>query len=263
MGAFFRSGAAVLLLWASLSAPDVASGFGAEGHRIAGRVAQERLCDRAAAEIDTLAAGERLEHLGVWADRIRSEDRWAHTAPWHYMNVADAVPLERYRTPEEGDVLWAIAHFGVRLADDSLASGARLEALRFLTHFVVDLHQPLHVGRASDRGGNQIRVVTTDGLEVNLHRFWDTEAIRLAGLPEDAYVAQVLDLVAAQSDSWGGLAPLEWARESRDLRSRVYDFRGNRLSRAYLDGAVRITQRRLAQAGTRLAAEINRLLCDG
>ena len=254
--------ATVLAFCCALLIPAVVSGFGVEGHRIAGRVAETRLCAAAVERIDSLSRGQSLADLGLWADRIRSEDRWAHTAPWHYMNVADDLPLERYESPREGDVLWAITHFADELGNNSLASGRRLEALRFLTHFVVDIHQPLHVGRAEDRGGNQIRVTMGNGLEMNLHRFWDSEAIRLTGLSGDAYVDDVLALVDANASRWEGGTPSDWAEESRDLRSRVYDFDGDRLSTAYLNAAVNVTRLRLAQASVRLASEINRLLCD-
>lgn len=179
------------------------------------------------------------------------------------MNVADNVPLERYRSPREGDVLWAIAHFGGQLADTSLARELRMDALRFLTHFVVDLHQPLHVGRASDRGGNRVQV-TVQGAKMNLHRFWDSEAIRLAGFSEDAYVQSALALVEVDAGRWTGGTPLGWARESRNLRPRVYDFGrpGSLLPQAYLESAANITRLRLAQAGVRLASEINRAFCD-
>jgi len=262
-GARRRFGAAVLTCWLGLLGVDTASGFGAEGHRIAGQVAQTRLCEQAAARVAALSGGQGLDELGVWADRIRSEARWAHTGPWHYMNVADELPLDRYRSPPQGDILSAIAHFSQRLGDEALAPRARLDALRFVTHFVVDLHQPLHVGRAADRGGNAIRVVTGDGDAMNLHRFWDSEAIRLAGLTQRAYVDGVLGLVEQDAGRWEGLTPLDWARESRDLRSRVYAVGepGAPLSAAYLQAAAAITRVRLAQAAVRLASEINRALC--
>jgi len=265
MDVFLKTVSGILVCWVLLMSPDFASGFGAEGHRIAGRVAQARLCAQAGLQIETLGQGRRLEELGLWADRIRSEDRWAHSRPWHYINVGDDFPLERYRSPQEGDILWAIAHFREQLADTSLASESRRDALRFLTHFVVDLHQPLHVGRASDRGGNQVLVTTVGGGQTNLHRFWDTEAIRLTGLAEDAYMDSLRAIVDGEARLWVRHTPLEWARESQSLRSRVYEFAGpdNLLAQVYLDEAVSITRLRLAQAGVRLAAALNRVFCDG
>lgn len=81
-----------------------AHAFGPSGHRIAGLVAEPLLCPRAAAEVAELSNGEGLAEIGLWADRIRSDDAWRHTSPWHYMNIGDDEPLDAYRHPPEGDV---------------------------------------------------------------------------------------------------------------------------------------------------------------
>ena len=248
---------------AALAAFGQAHGYGADGHRIAGLIAQQRLCAVAEREVRILGQGQTLDTLGLWADWIRGEPEWQHTAPWHYMNIADDARLEDYRHPREGDILWAIKRFADRLPDERLAIAERRNALRFLTHFVVDLHQPLHVGRESDRGGNRIDVDPGTGEPVNLHRFWDTEAVELTGLPPEEYARSLSDVIDANADKWEHDTLMVWAHESKELRPDVYDFdrRSNRLTREYLTNAERITRRRLAQAGVRLGAEINRALC--
>ena len=246
-----------------MGAPPDALAFGADGHRIAGAVAMQRLCTAAQSEVRDLGEGLGLDELGLWADRIRDEPTWAHSAPWHYMNIPDGAPLKDYRHPPEGDVLWAIGHFAARLTDRHRPTDERRDALRFLAHFVVDIHQPLHVGRESDRGGNMIDVDPGAGGPVNLHRFWDTEAVELSGLSPPQYAGSLTALIDGNAERWEQDTVLDWARESQALRDDVYDFggRGNRLTRRYLDNAERIVRLRLAQAGVRLAAEINRALC--
>ena len=248
---------------AALAAFGQAHGYGADGHRIAGRIAHERLCTVAEQEVRILGQGETLDTLGRWADWIRGEPEWQHSAPWHYMNIPDDARLEDYRHPPEGDVLWAIKHFAATLADRQESLAERRDALRFLAHFVVDLHQPLHVGRESDRGGNRIEVDPGTGEPVNLHRFWDTEAVDLTGLPPEEYARSLSEVIEASADEWEHDRLMDWAHESQELRPDVYDFdsRNNRLTREYLTNAERITRLRLAQAGVRLAAEINRALC--
>ena len=252
-----------LASFATLAAFGRVYGYGADGHRIAGLIAQERLCTEAAQEIRTLGQGQGLDQLGLWADWIRGEPEWEHSAPWHYMNIPDGARLEDYRHPPEGDILWAIRHFAARFADRQEPIAERRDALRFLVHFVVDLHQPLHVGRESDRGGNTIDVDPGTGDPVNLHRFWDTDAVALSGLEVEEYVQSLAGLIEANARTWEQDTLMDWARESQALRPNVYDFggRGNRLSRQYLENTERITRLRLAQAGVRLAVEINRELC--
>ena len=258
-----------LLFWVSLSIFLVLSvsgqafGFGADGHRIAGLIAQERLCAEAQQQVRTLGQSQGLDQLGLWADWIRGESQWQHSAPWHYMNIPDGARLEDYRHPPEGDILWAIGHFATTLADRQEPVAERRDALRFLVHFVVDLHQPLHVGRESDRGGNRIDIDPGTGGPVNLHRFWDTDAVALSGLEVEDYVRSLAGLIEANAVTWEQDTPTDWARESQELRPDVYDFdgRGNSLTRGYLENAERITRLRLAQAGVRLAAVVNRALC--
>ncbi len=256
---------APLMMLAVLSVWGRANGFGVDGHRIAGLVAQERLCARAEAEVRVLGEGRGLDELGLWADWIRDEPEWRHSAPWHYMNIPDGAPLNDYRHPPEGDILWAISHFAEELRDPGAAVEQRRHALGFLVHFVVDLHQPLHVGRESDRGGNTVRVDAGTGEPINLHRFWDTEAVMLSGLDAEDYAHDLSRLADENADAWAQSTALDWARESQALRPDVYDLADgdDRLTRDYLGRAVSVTRLRLAQAGVRLAAELNRVFCPG
>ncbi len=256
-----RHGFGLLCLGLLLAGP--ACAYGPEGHRIAGELAEPLLCRPAAAQVAALGKGQSLAELGLWADEIRDRKAWRHTGPWHYMNLPDGASVAGYRHPPEGDVLWAIEHFSMRLAAARSASD-RLEALRFVVHFVVNVHQPLHVGRAADRGGNDVDVRYRDKT-VNLHRFWDTDVLRLAGLSETRYEAALRPLVADLAVHSGDSPPETWAAESLALRPWVYDFRRQgrepaRLDAAYLDRAEAVTRLRLAQAAVRLAATLNRLL---
>lgn len=236
--------------------------FGPAGHRIAGDLAEPLLCERTAQEIAALTGGERLAEIGLWADRVRGEDAWRHTGPWHYMNIDDDASIDAFEHPRDGDVLWAIQRHVERLAEPG-ARERRAEALRFLVHFIVDVHQPLHVGRESDRGGNTIDV-TYRGETTNLHRFWDTDLLQVGGLREREHAARVAPLtrVFAGRDH---TSPRDWAAESLALRPLVYRFRESSpasLDDAYVDTAQTVMRVRLAQAAVRLAATLNGLLGD-
>lgn len=253
---------ASVALAACLPALD-ALGYGPEGHLIAGRAAEPLLCRRAVAEVARLGGGEDLGELGLWADRIRSDAAYADAAPWHYVNIADGARVADHVTPPEGDILWAIGRFRARLGDAALDERERGEALRFLVHFVVDLHQPLHVGRAEDRGGNQIAIVY-EGETINLHALWDTQVIQRVGISLEEYTAKIRPPAATIADGQGNVLDHEvWAAESLALRPTVYSFgvASHEPPAEYLEDAAVLTMNRLALAAARLAGTLNQIFC--
>jgi hypothetical protein len=249
--------------------------WGPVGHRIAGDLAEQKLCPAARAEVKSLGAGESLAELGVWADQIRDEPKWKSSLPWHYMNIADLKPgaglpeartaIDKFVHPPEGDVLDALARFSKVLADPKKPRDERAEALRFVVHFVVDVHQPLHVGRASDHGGNDVEVRAGNKSPETLHHFWDTDVLpskRPSAKLEQQLEAQVRALPAQSAHD----PPAQWAAESLALRATVYDFQFGAkgvatLDHAYVFSAQKIADERLVLAAARLAATLNTMFC--
>lgn len=262
-------------VWLLLLLAQQAAAFGANEHRVVGYVAAANVCPATAAALaalDGVVGGDYdLAEAGLWADRIRGVAGWEHAAQWHYMNVGDGAVL-----PDPGlvrgaprDVLSAVVHFREVLADTRVPPADRAQALRFFVHFVADIHQPLHVGRQSDRGGNRVKVVANAGERLNLHQFWDG---RIRGLAADADPAAFAVLLeqrygAALRQRWRAATPVDWAMESQRLRAEVYSYpvpaRGERvvLDDNYASNAIEIISLRLAQAGVRLAAELDQIFC--
>jgi len=265
---------AALLGAASAATPGSAHAFGPLGHRVAGLLAERELCPAARTEVESLGGGESLAELGLWADTIRDEPQWRRSGPWHYMNIADvpsgATPadaraaIDRFRHPPEGDVLEALARFEKALADRAKSRAERGDALRFVVHFVVDLHQPLHVGRAEDRGGNEVDVQVDDKV-VNLHRFWDADVLSRRHLGAEAYAKRLEASLAAIPAARAHDPPAVWAAEDLLLRPTVYlrvAARGtSTLDDGYLRAAQRVTDQQLALAAARLAATLNGMFC--
>lgn len=260
----------------AVALPSPALAWGPLGHRVAGLLAERELCPAARSEVMTLGGGEPLAELGLWADTIRDEPQWKRSAPWHYMNVADLrqgagptearAAIDAFGHPPEGDVLDALARFEKALADRNRPRTERADALRFVVHFVADLHQPLHVGRASDRGGNEIDVQVDDKV-VNLHRFWDTDVLALRHLGAERYAQRLEAAFAAIPAARAHDPPAAWAAESLLLRPAVYGFapatRGAaQLDDGYLRGAQKIADERLVLAAARLAATLNTIFCS-
>lgn len=253
------------LVLVALSVPGICYGFGAKGHRLAGHVAELRLCDSAAQTYAEILPDTSLAEAGLWADQIRSDPDWDFVRPWHYMNVPDTTPIATAKRSTKGDVLGAVEDLSAQLADPRLTGLERATALLLLVHFVVDIHQPLHVGRQSDLGGNRVKVSAGE-YRGNLHAFWDTEVF--AEL--DSSAAQAAALLAAADPELLVLAeaadPVVWATESQQLRPRVYGFDSATGGRVALDPEYRamassISRDRLVVAGLRLADLLNRMWC--
>lgn len=252
----------VAMLTIAISMIDAALAFGPAGHRIAGDLAEALLCAGTADEIAELGGGESLAELGLWADRIRGEDGWRHTGPWHYMNIPDDRRISAFEPPREGDVLSAIRQNAERLAQPG-GGERRAHALKFLVHFIVDVHQPLHVGREADRGGNTVDV-RFRGERSTLHRFWDSDVLTLSRVPVAELTRQLAPLAKMFARTERS-SPADWAAESLALRPQVYAFQdrgrdGVVLDEAYLSVADLVTRIRLAQAAARLATTLNAAL---
>jgi hypothetical protein len=255
--------------WFLVTLSASAWGYGPTGHIIVGDIAMSYLCDSARSQVAFLLGEERLGGASRWPDWIGRDPEWVKSRPWHFINVGDQKTVESALGNPEGNVLWAIGHFEDELSDTSLPLQRRSEALKFLTHFIADLHQPLHVGRAEDRGGNEIDVIVR-GKRSNLHQLWDAEfLLGMEGGKLAAKVNRVSRLTRGRELEWWPSSELDWARESKEFRPQVYAFPPSAdgqpvtLSLAYLVSARTISQQRLAQAGVRLGQKLNQILCIG
>lgn len=152
--------------------------FGPVGHQIVADIAYENLKWSTRKKVDKLLGKRGIIYQSSWADDIRSDNRYAYSYNWHFQNLrADMSRQELrqlYDNPKlEGEFLF--------YALDSLSQNLKTdrnnaEALKFIVHFVADMHQPMHLGRLEDRGGNDIQVKWF-GREIRLHQLWDTQIL--------------------------------------------------------------------------------------
>lgn len=274
------------IVWLFLSVN--AWGWGSTGHRVVGGIADKHLSAKAREQVAVLLSGSNLSAASVWADRVRDDPRYQYLDPYHFSVVEDGQKYDAQRAPA-ADVVR-----GIRQALEDLRSSPdpakKLLGLRLLAHFMGDIHQPLHVGRRSDRGGNRLQV-TWLGQPSNLHRVWDGQLLDhtrqsytdLIGAwdrgAEEFAVPTVLHVEADEVEAW--------ANESVALRDRVYNFssclsvdraaeRTSRLrsffslffprpleastpdlGQAYFDCQIGLIRERIVLAGRRLAAVVN------
>lgn len=273
----------LLIAFLLLLAP-AAMGWSALGHRLVGELAQNHLTPATRAQVDQLLAGEPDPTLGgvaTWADTLRDSDppRFKQTQGWHYVNFhstgCDYQP--KRDCPDGNCVIAAIAKQIAILADRSQPLAARRDALKFVVHFVGDVHQPLHASNRDDKGGNtyQISLRTdlvpesyarknyVDGvMGTNLHSIWDYYILGSKKLELSPY-AQRLDALPWPPAAPQTMDPAAWAGEScRLIDSRHLYPEQHRMDSTYLDAERPLAEQRVRQAAYRLAALLNTALGD-
>lgn len=252
--------------------PLQALAWGADGHRLIAQLADKRLSPVARAEVERLLSlepGATLETTSTWADEVRSPS----TAAWHYVNFPRGGACDFAAVPLCIDGMCVVSAIERQAA--MLASGAsdevKLKALKYVVHFVADVHQPLHAGYADDRGGNSYQVQAF-GRGVNLHSVWDSGLIAnwpgggsvlLAAAEADAGTDAVVGNAAAAAargpDS--GVGAARWAEEScRIVGSGGFYPDGHKLDGSYTQAWAPVVVHQLSVAGRRLAALLNAAL---
>ena len=247
-----------IIALAAVLIPSACFAWGRDGHRIVGTIAAKYLTPQAAAAVKDLLGDESLADVSTWADEIRRERK--HTAPLHYANIDpshDRFDLQR-DCPQEGCVVSAIIEYSHILRDENATRQERVEALKFLVHFVGDVHQPLHVSYARDKGGNDIKVWFFDN-DTNLHSLWDSGLIRRTQKSWTEYAAELHKRESRKKRIAANLDPAAWATESYKLAvSNAYAIpNSGELGQDYFERNISIVEQRLAIAGVRLAAMLN------
>ena len=210
-----------LTLLASFSAPKAFS-WGVQGHRVVGEIAQHHISNRTRRRIAELVGDKTLAQIANWADDIRSDSSRDYVKPWHFVTVDDGLTYASAQKDPAGDVIVAIKKCVETLGNKQAPKMEREEALKLLVHFVGDIHQPLHVGRKDDMGGNAVKV-TFFGANTNLHAVWDEGVIDSEKLSYTELAALYDHVSKKDIQDWQS-APVEaWAAESMEYRSVVYD----------------------------------------
>jgi S1/P1 Nuclease len=233
-----------------------------KGHRIVALIAQANLSAEARKEIDAILPGNTtLADAAVWPDHEGRSNRDFN--PLHYVSIPEnATGYDQGRDcPERNCMVEAVKSFSLFIADKNAPIMMRRFVLYYIAHLVGDMHQPLHAGRAGDRGGVDLPV-SYRGVPTNLHFFWDKDLVDLeSGTEEEIAMRLVANLTEEERLKWQAGDPTQWTNESLKLRSYAYNTGpSGELSDDYVEKARPIVRIRLAQAGIRLAWLLNTAL---
>jgi len=197
-----------------------------------------------------------------WPDVVRKTDEWAWSAPLHYINIpkGESRYSEQRHCPDQLCATEAIKRYAEILGDEQTIQIERQQAFAWLCHLTGDLHQPLHAGFASDRGGNEFKIVF-ENEDMNLHGFWD-RALITSRAGDLAGLLGVLDdyPVVESNHSWSPEQVNEWTEESHKLVEEEIYPPGPVISKSYQDKSWVIMQQRMTTAASRLAEILNTML---
>jgi hypothetical protein len=223
---------AVLVLIASATP---AFAYWEYGHQTVAQIAQSNMSPAARAAMAQLlkaapmigtpkCALRDINDASIWADCIKGDNRrWGYTNSWHYQNVDVCKPFDLKAPCAGGNCVSAqIDRNFALLKDKSLPAHVRLEAMAFLIHFVGDLHQPLHAGDRSDKGGNDVKARYGIMPPSNLHAIWDG---RIAEREITDGPVLVRRYTADEAAALSAGTAADWSRESWQI-SRDYVYTG-------------------------------------
>ena len=237
----------------SLSAYDVV------GHRIISDIAYKNLTSKARKQVDGILGTRGIIYTSSWADDIKSDNKYAYSYRWHYQNLAADLTENRIKymieNPlSEGEYLfYGISHTVERLKKDKTDA----EALKFLVHFVGDLHQPMHMGRPEDRGGNGVSIKWF-GEKTNIHAVWDGKLIDSRKMSSSEYAIYLEDKFEQKKDEIQGYSVLQSVMRAYEIANEIYAYdMSNTNSYHYLYRFMEQQDEMLFRGGMQLANILN------
>jgi hypothetical protein len=288
------AGTFALALATNIAQPRTAVAWGDEGHQVVALIAQsfleadvrKRVNALLASDTDSLTAHD-IASAATWADKYRDaniDGSRQKTRQWHFTDIEITAPdLNRAcfnhpalpagtvasNGPAADCVVDKIQEFAAELANPATDPEEQVVALKFLLHFVGDLHQPLHSSDDNDRGGNDKKVSAAGFKAGNLHHYWDTEFVALLETDAKSIASDLIGHISkGQEKEWETGKPSDWAVESFDVaKADAYgqlpepSTRGTyRLTDEYVTTATDDVARQLSKAGVRLAFVLNNAL---
>ena len=230
--------------------------WGRKGHTIVTDIAYTRLDSLAQKALAKYLDGMTHEEAGNWMDDMRSNHKYDHMKPWHYVNIEKGTT---YSPNTDANIvntidkaITALEHSD-KMKDDDIKFNILL-----LCHLVGDFYMPLHVGYANDKGGNEVQVKYLNNPS-NLHKVWDTDIIESERITLNDCLLRLNTFTKRDIDQFSTLNAATWITEPRALLDRVYDFQDNTIDQAYIDRNKKTVEDQLLIAGIRLGAVLQHL----
>lgn len=229
--------------------------WGQKGHDVVAFIAEKHLSTDVRARVEAVLDNHSPVYYSNWLDNASHTAEYAYTKTWHYKNIDAGEAYDAAPVNPSGDVVKAITDITEMLREGGLSHEKEKTYLMMLIHLVGDLHQPMHMGHATDRGGNSHRIIYFNR-DNNLHSVWDgalvesahkwshTEWQREIDRADDATITKIVEGT-----------PNDWGRETHLLASKVYQKtpQGFKASYDYVAEWTPVIEEQFLKGGLRLA----------
>lgn len=255
-------------IFASLGAASVAvaaMAWGQKGHDVTAAIAEAHLTPATQAAVTEVLDGMSPVYWANWLDNASHTPDYAYSKTWHYKNVdADKTYFTQPAAPD-GDVVTAIRYNIGILSDPAKSHEEQALAMKMLVHLVGDMHQPMHLGHATDLGGNRVKVKYF-GRDKNLHSIWDTDLLESAHRWSYTEWREQLDRLGEGERAVVLSGNLDdWAQRTVDIAGEIYEKtpEGSSLSYNQVAQWAPVIERQLVMGGNRLAHILNSIYDPG
>ena len=231
--------------------------WGQTGHRVVGEIAENHLNDLAKAKINRILEGQTLAEVSNWMDDIKSDQNYDAYRSWHWVTIPDGMLYEDTEKNDDGDLIFGIEFIIKELKSGELDVDIEAKYLKMLIHLVGDIHQPLHVGKGDDRGGNDVKVEWFWN-NSNLHRVWDSQMISSKDYSYTELATLLNREQALNVSLWQSTGVRDWAYEAMEYRTQIYDLPADKkINYEYRYKNWELMCNQLRKGGVRLAGILN------
>lgn len=256
MKLILKAAALFTLIAGTIAHPARLYAWGKDGHQIVAEIAMQQLSDGARQNLTALLGTTTPEEASTWMDDMRQDAQYNFMKPLHYINIDKGAAYQP--TTEENIITEMLRAYRELKHRNTLCSDQAKKDVMTLFHLAGDLHQPLHSGYGTDRGGNMVHV-TFNGKTTNLHWLWDDELIQQQHIGLNDCRQLYSQLSAEEVRRIKTIDFIKWMSDARALLSQVYDFPDSTISTAYAAKNKALIVQQLLYAGLRLGAAMEQL----
>ncbi len=234
--------------------------WGPTGHRVVGTIAETHLKPKTKRKLKKLLKKKSLAFLSTYGDEIKSDKRYNKFYTWHYVNMPLDEDYDASKSNPKGDLVTGIEYCKKIIKDKNSSDDDKAFYLKMLIHLIGDLHQPMHVGLAEDRGGNDFKV-QWHYQDTNMHAVWDYKMLDRYDMSYQELAANADVLTKDEIKKLQEGTTIDWVNEVHQLSREVYKSaeQGENLRYKYSYKYLNVVRYQLQKGGIRLAKVLNDL----